>query len=237
MKKLFAIVGILCLVSLAMFGTVRGQTLTAGVRMGDAFIYHVTSHWTSTDPYASIPVDIAKINQTDFIDVRLSDVNATNIDVFAATIYKDGMADAARGSINYQTGESSGAFVAIIAANLTANQRVHPSGTDTVTINSTTTSIYQGEIRETNRIYISTRSDEAGVTSSFDRYFDKITGILVSSIETTTYDDPSSTSTVTWTLASSTVWTIPELPVILALPIFMAVTAFATIAYKKTRLT
>lgn len=237
MKKLLAIVVILCLVSLAIVGTVRGQTLTAGVRMGDAFIYHVTSHWASTDPYASIPEDIAKLNQTDYIDVRISNINATNIDVFAATIYKDGTSDAERGSINYQTGESSGSFVAIIAANLTANQRVHPAGTDTVTINSTTTSNYQGVIRETNRVYISNRNDEAGVTSSVDRYFDKITGMLVQSSETTTYDDPSSTSTATWTLINSSAWTIPEFPVILVLPIFMAATAFATIAYKKTRLT
>lgn len=233
-KRLISIALIVCLASLIMLGTVKAQTVTPGVTPGQSFTYKVSSHWSSSDTYASIPQNLIDFNQTDSIEVRISNANETSIEIFTATYFKNGSSPiASRGTTNVQTGESIGGFAAIIGANLTQGQRIHPAGTDSITINSTATRAFESGSRQTNEIQISMRNETAGATSSVDRFFDQVTGMLVQSTESTSSDNPSSSSSVTWQLVSSTAWSIPEFPVILALPAFLIATSLAVIAYKK----
>ena len=229
-KRLISIALIVCLASLIMLGTVKAQTLTSGL----SFTYKVTSQWSSSDPHVTIPQELIDVNQTDSIEVRISSADATNIETFTATYFKNGSSPiAARGTANVQTGESTGGFAAVIGANLTQGQLIHPAANDFITINSTATRVYESGSRATNEILISVRNESAGATSSVDRFFDQATGMLVYSVESTSIDNPNSSSSVTWQIISSTAWTIPEFPVILAIPAFLIATSLAAIAYKK----
>jgi hypothetical protein len=233
-KRLLVITFLLCLVSFAMFKAALGQTIIAGVNNGDTFTYHLSSYWTSSDPSASIPAGLLEYNNTAAVEVRIDYVIGSEIQILIVTYFSNGSdPNAIMGSVNIQTGETVGGFSAIISSYLTEGERIHPLGPDTITINQTVTKNFESGSRPTNRIDITVRNDTIGATSSVDRYFDTLTGMLVESTDETSYDNPSAKVVITWTLVASSVWSIPEFPVILALPIVMVVTAFAVIAYKK----
>jgi hypothetical protein len=232
-KRLIIVAFLLFLLSFTMFGRTWAQVLTSGVNVGNTFIYGVTAFWSSNDPYASIPSDLLDINKTESCEVRITNVTDANVTTFVALYFKNGTADADRGLVDLDTGVSYGSFVAIIAANLNANDRIHPLGEDTITINETVIKSYESGNRETNRIVIEYTNATTGATGRVDRYFDKATGILVESYETETTSDPETTTIVTWKIKESNVWVIPEFPSALILPLFMIVTMIAVIAYKK----
>jgi hypothetical protein len=216
-----------------MFGRTWAQVLTPGVNMGETFTYGVTAFWSSNDPYASIPSNLLDLNQTESIEVRISDISGSNVTIFTAIYYRNGTAGASRDNVDVETGESYGFFVAIIGANLTAGDRIHPLGEDTITINETVIRNYEGGDRETNRIIIEYQNTTTGATDSVDRYFDKQTGMLVEEYDETSFDNPISTTRISWKIKESNVWTIPEFPSALILPLVMIVTMIAVIAYKK----
>jgi hypothetical protein len=67
-----------------------------------------------------------------------------------------------------------------------------------------------------------------------DAYFDKLTGMLVSLKDQTVYQNPSFTTTITWTLAGQNAWTFDSpgsypptpfwtLPVIIAVAVVIAI--------------
>jgi hypothetical protein len=234
-KKVVIAASLLVLLSFAMFGSARGQTLTAGVAAGESFSYSLTSFWTSSDEYASIPSDLVVINQTESLEARISDVSGSNVTIFTATYFRNGTADAIRGSVELQTGESTGGFVAIIAANLTAGDRIHSLGQDTITINDTVIRSYASGDRETNQIIIEYQNATTGTTGSVDRYFDKQTGILVEEVDETSYTNPDTTTRITTKLKEATAWSVPEFPSVLILPLFATATLLSAIAYKKKR--
>jgi hypothetical protein len=233
-KRMITITLIVCLASLIVLNTIRAQTVTPGVTPGQTYTYRVTSHWSSSDAYARIPQDLLDINNTDTIEVRISNVNETSVNTFTATYFNNGTGPiAARGTVNVQTGESTGGFVAIIGGDLAAGQRIHPAGSDTITINYTSSRTYESGPRQTNEIQIIVRNATAGATSTVDRFFDQVSGMLVESTESSQTDSPASSSSVTWRIISSNAWSIPEFPAILTLPIVMLAASIALIAYKR----
>lgn len=241
-KRLIAIMLLLCLAvfTLTALQTVKAQTYVPGVHFGDDYIFTTYSYWSSTDAYASIPDNVVQANQTLAIEVRISDVNETTITTFTATYYANSN-PAARGTVNILTGDTAdGGFPAIIAANLTAGQLIHPSGSDGITINDTLTM----NTRPTNHIGLTVYNATSGVTSSDDRYFDQVTGMIVQEIQTEVdsgaVSGTSTTIKLTMELKSSP-WNpqnvpIPEFPPILAIPVFIGATTLIVIALKKKHL-
>jgi hypothetical protein len=245
-KRLIAITLLLCFAALTVTGintSKAEQSFVPGVIQGDTFWYTEYSHWTSSDAYASIPQDLVTANQTAYTEVAMSDVNATAVTTFTALYYTDNTQVALRGSTNILTGEvTNSGFPAIIGSNLTAGQIIHPLGSDGITINETITK----DSRQTNRIYITRYNATNGVTASDDRYFDKITGMLVEEIVSQSDGGAVSgvveTQSLTTNIVSSP-WdphTItpptPEFPPIFAIPIFIGATALIVIALKKKHL-
>ena len=137
------------------------------------------------------------------------------------------------GSVNLETGVFSGGFWAIIATNLTVNDRIHPTGQDTITVTNTVIRNYLGGNRETNHLTIYYQNTTERATGYLDRYFDKETGMLVELHDEISYTDPSMTIVISWKIEDSSVWVVPEFASVLVLPLFMMVTLFAVIAYKK----
>ncbi|MEM2099588.1 MAG: hypothetical protein QXU99_07635 [Candidatus Bathyarchaeia archaeon] len=213
----------------------EARILTPGVEPGMTFTYDITSFWSSTDEYASIPQSLIEINKTKAFEVRIHNITDSNVTVFVAIYYWNGSAVADYGRIDLDSGTSYGGFkfAAIIAANLNARDVIHPLGTDGITINETVTRIYQSGSRETNRIIIESTNATTGASGSIDRYFDKATGVLVEEYETNISGDQRTTSKITWKLKETNVWVVPEFPSVLILPLVMALTVIAAIAIKK----
>jgi len=241
---LLAVGIILCIVSLAFIGTVQAQTITPGVRPGMVFDYHLSSNWSSSDPYDSVPQDLVIVNQTSHVEIRISEVNSTHVTTANICYFHDGTSTLDRGAINLYTGEvtnlqASGSygFAAIIGANLNVGARIHPNGDDTLTILDTATRNYESGARTTNHVRITDNNQESGYIGTRDLYFDKETGILVEQVDKTeTTTTPSSVVKITWKLDSvigADNWVVPEFPVLTVVPLLLAAIAFATIVYKK----
>jgi hypothetical protein len=237
-KRLFTVAVLLMLLSSVMVASVRALVLTPGVEMSMVFCYDITASWSSSDEYASIPTEISDYNKTETFEVRISNVNGSNVGVFWAIYFKNESYFGEHGTVDVDTGVGYGLFVAIIAANLNAGDLIHPLGDDGITINETVIKGYESGNRETNRILLEYYNATTGATERDDLYFDKAIGILVESHETVTYSDgdATTTTTVSWRIKSSNAWVIPEFPSALILPLLMAVTVVAAIAYKKKHL-
>jgi hypothetical protein len=224
---------LLAFLSFTMIASTRALVLTPGVVPGATFLYDVTAFWSSTDEYASIPADLVELNRTEAVDVRIHNVTEANVTTFVAVYYRNESYDGGYGFIDVDTGVSYGAFAALIAGSLNAHEVIHPLGADGVTINETVIKTYESGNRDTNRIIIEYTNATTGVTGRVDRYFDKLSGMLVESYETTTSADSKTTTTVTWKLKETNGWAVPEFPSVLILPLLMAITMIAAIAYKK----
>jgi len=234
-NRLLAAGLIFCIAALALVGTVKGQTIVPGLNAGDNFDYHVTSYWSSSDAYASIPGNLVDINQTLHVELRIGYVNSTNIETTSIYYYNNGTALLLRGNVNLFDGISYGDFVAIIGANLNAGDTIHPSGDDGIKIQETVTRNYESGSRPTNHISTSIRNDTGGYTATRDQYFDQATGLLVEEVTRNDVDSPASTTIITWKIKSSSVegWVIPEFPALIAVPIFMIAVAFTAVAFRK----
>lgn len=232
-KKVQIAALLLVFLSFSVVEIVRAVVLTPGVGPADTFEYDVSAYWSSNDEYSSIPAGLSDYNQTETVEVRISSVSGSNISTFTAFYYNNNTQWGDYGLVDVDTGIDYGPFVAIIASNLNAGQLIHPLGVDNIAINETVLKAYESGTRETNRILIEQTNATTGITSRFDRLFDKETGILVESHETTISTNPQTTTTVSWEIKSSNVWVIPEFPSALVPPLFMMAMIIVTIIYKK----
>lgn len=239
---MLAVILVISMASLLAVGTVQAQTITPGVNAGEVYDYHVSSQWSSTDEYQSIPASLLEYNKTSHIEVRISTVNTTHVTTFMAYYYINGTYYSDRGNVNLLTGVSYGSYpaVSIIGANLNAGDLIHPDGDDGITITDSSTRDYESGSRATNHIRKTYTNATTGFSAVIDQYFDKATGVLVEEVVTTTDDSTSSTIVEKRILASvitsSTTWTVPEFPAYVIIPLFMVATALAVIAYKKKQM-
>ncbi len=234
-KRLFTVAILLTLLSSVMVASTRALVLNPGVEIGEVFYYDISAYWSSSDEYASIPPEIAEYNKTETFEVRISNVTGSNVGLFWAIYFKNESYFGEHGTVDVDSGEGYGLFVQIIAGNLNEGNLIHPLGSDGITINQTVIKSYESGNRETNRILLEYSNATTGASERDDLYFDKALGILVESHETVTYTDgeTSTTTTVSWEIKSSNAWVIPEFPSAVILPLLMAVTIIAAIAYRK----
>jgi hypothetical protein len=197
-SRLLAVSALLCILTLAFVGFSQAQQVTSGVRPGMSFFYDVSSNWSSSDAYASIPPDLILVNQTSCIEIRIGEVNSPYVSISSMGYYKDGTTDFERGNVNLNTGEGYG-FVGIIGANLQVGDKIHPDGEDTLTVLDTSTRIYENNARVTSHIRIVDDNYEEGYIATRDLYFDQETGILVEQKDKTeTTISPIVVSCLTW---------------------------------------
>ena len=234
-KRLIAVALLLMFSSSVMVASTRALVLTPGVEISMVFLYDVSAYWSSNDEYASIPAEIMEYNKTETFEVRISNVNGSNVRIFWAMYWKNDSYVGDYGIVDIDTGDGYGPFAAIVAANLNAGELLHPLGSDGITINETVIKSYESGNRDTNRVLLEYYNSSIGASERDDLYFDRALGILVESHETVTYTDGDTTTTtrVSWRLKETNTWTIPEFPSVLILPLLMAVTMIAAFAYKK----
>jgi len=239
-KKLSIATFLLVLLCLTMVGRAWAQIRVPGVVQGNTFTYDVTAFWSSDDPSATIPAYLLEMNNTEYYRVTITAVAITGVSGAEITTqnvwhFKNGTETSTTGTINLETGISTGGFWAIVAGNLGVNDLLHPSGQNKITVNETVMRDYAGVERETNHLMLMfLRSDDGNSVEHVDYYFDKQTGMLVQLNDVTSYTNPRKTVTIFWKIKDSNVWVVPEFPSVLILPLFMIATLLAVIAYKKT---
>jgi len=234
-KKLCTVAFLAVLLCLTMIGSAWAQTRIPGVYQGNIFTYDVTAMWSSNDSNAVAPADVLDINKTEYYRVTIGAVSGAEITTQTVWHFTNGTETTTVGTINVETGITNNGFWAIVAGNLGVNDRLHPSGSNYITVNSTEMRDYLGGARETNKLTLTlTGSDAKGDYIEYvNYYFDKQTGMLVFLNDATVYSDPTTTVTKIWKIKESNVWVVPEFPSALILPVFMIATMIAVIAYKK----
>jgi hypothetical protein len=226
----------LLLLSTTLIGGIWAQTYAPGVAEGDTFTYDMTGFWNSNDPSATIPQSFLELNETDYYEVRINGTSGAEVIAYSVWHFKNGSdVTSTLGIVNLETGVATSALL-ILAANLNANDRIHPTGQDTITINETVVRNYLGEDRETNHLMITYQDN--GSSGTVDRYFDRETGMLVESREETLYVNPDMTIIVSWKIKETNVWGNPmEIPWLLIIPALIAIAVIIGVLFyiKKKR--
>ena len=231
------------MISLLLLGVIRAasaQDIVAGVAPGNEFTYSVTAAYSSNDPNAKMPDNLIDIQATDYYKVTIGNVSGPEIGLHTKWQFTNGTTVETNGSVNIETTDTVGGFWAILPANLTAGDRIHPHyGPDQSTINETVIWTYTNYTRETNHLvldsaYQNKDNPQSTYTEHLDTYFDKQTGMLVQLSDVSNYVNPTFTTTITWKLIEQNVWTYsspgsfpPEpllsLPVIIAIVVIVAI--------------
>jgi hypothetical protein len=193
--------------------TVVGQdAIVAGVKSGDKFTYSVTGSYSTDAPIGDVPEEI--INAEASTSFQVTIVNATGPEIWYDWVWHFNNGSALNNSsmVNIETVENNGPFWPIVAANLSAGDRIHPHyGPDLSYFNETGMWTYTNYTRETNHLTLQFL-EQNNVTGTqratlSDAFFDKQTGILVQLTEETEYQSPSFTTSITWQLIGQNAWT------------------------------
>jgi hypothetical protein len=176
---------------------------TVGVSKGETFDYSYNIAWTSTNPSATPPSDALEYNNTQKVQLTITNVQGSIISVDVTSSFKNGSQKTVSGTIDI---ENSGYTVPfgflIVGANIAKGQPIYPAGGQLVT--DTVSRSYPSGQRETN--LISAQNSDEKVTT----YFDKIKGVAVDYSHTmyeTASDGSSITSTEQLVCTNSDVWT------------------------------
>ena len=231
------------MISLLLLGVVRAasaQDIVAGVAPGNEFTYSVTGSYSSGAPIAQVPEEVISAQASDYFKVTILNVSGADVGYLWFWHFKNGTDQSGDGTVNLETTGNTGPFWAIVSANLTAGERIHPHfGPDLSTFNETVMWTYTNYTRETNRLqldfaYQNQNNPQSTYTEHTDTYFDKQTGMLVQLSDVSNYVNPTFTATVEWKLREQNVWTYsssgsfaPEplfsLPVIIAIVVVVAI--------------
>jgi hypothetical protein len=209
-KKLSVAAFLLVLLCFTMAGRAWAQIRVPGVVPGNTFTYDVTAFWSSNDPSAAIPADLLDINKTEYYRVIITAVSGADITTQSLWHFTNGTETSTAGTINVDTGVSSGGFWAIVAGGLSVNDVLHPSGQDRITVNETIMRNYGGVERETNHLILTLQGNDTGgdYIEHVDYYFDKQTGMLVQLSDAKVYSNPTETITKFWKIKDSNVWVV-----------------------------
>jgi hypothetical protein len=237
-RKLAVVTLLLVILCSMMVGRTSAQTREPGVSEGDTFTYDVTSFWKISNINATVPLYLLDINQTESFRVTISEIMGAMVTTEDTWVFKNGTERNSTGMVNVETGFNFGGFWPIVGANLGKDDLLHPSGQNGITVNETITWEYPSGAREINHFtlnYQGTDEEFGYFTAEADYYFDRATGILVELQDKSSFLTAGTQGAIMWKIKESNVWTVPEFPSALIIPLFMIVTLLAVIAYKKKR--
>jgi hypothetical protein len=224
----------------AMVLTSSAQTRKVGVSEDDWFKYGDISYdWNSNDPNATI--SDPKWNETEWIMILIMDVSGTSITGEKTVYYRNGTEEISGGYVDIDTGDGENATTMIISADLGVNDAVYTSGEfSTWKINETVVRTYPSGLRDTNHLNISFELSymEFYQYMSMNYYWDKSTGVIVEMCieEIHKTGDYVTNASLGFRIIESNVWTVPEFPSFLILPLLMITTLLAIVMYRRNSL-
>ncbi len=220
-------------------------TIVAGVKPGDQFTYTITGSYSQNAPLESVPAEVINAAASSYFKITIVNVSNPNVGYTYIWHFANGTDQNGDGIANLEIpSEDEGPFWTIVPANLTKGQKIHEHFGDQSTFNDTIMWNYANYTRETN--FWQTSSEQVNNSTGVDKYrtvnsdiyFDKQTGMLVSLNEQSYYQNPTFTTTITWTLAGQTAWDFSSqgsypptpfwtLPVIIAVGVVIGVLVVA----------
>jgi hypothetical protein len=242
--RMYIIAIMVALLLLMVFRTALAQeSIVSGLAPGNVFTYTVTGSYSSGAPIADVPDEVINAQATEYFKVTIVNVAGPEIGYSWFWQFNNGTSITNSSTLNIETVENTGPFWAIVSANLTADERIHPHfGPDLSTFNETVRYAYTNYTRDTNRLQLEFAYQNnvtmATKTEHTDTYFDKQTGMLVQLNDETDYQNPAFTTTITWKLIGQNVWTYASagsyppapffsLPVIIAIVVVVAILVVA----------
>jgi hypothetical protein len=230
------------MITILLFGVAKvafAQDIVAGVAPGNEFTYTVTGTYPTDNPSLDIPQEVIDASTTLYYKVTIDSVSGPEIELSLEWKFTNGTILKNQSSVNIEIPGTGTSFWAIVSANLTAGELIHPHfGPDLSVFNETVNWIYTNYTRQTNRLELK-YVEQNNVTQATrqvdsDTYFDKFTGMLVQLNYETNYQNPTFRTTLTWKLVGQNVWdsTSPgsfaieqffSLPVIIAIVVVIAV--------------
>jgi len=229
--KIIKVAIILFFLTVSFTATAFAQNAIVGVNPGNKFEYSYYVTWTSTDLHAPVPAADVDLNNTEFVQISVVNVNGTLINADFIRQYKNGTQTKQNGNIdvNSQILEIPYA-VLIIRAFANPNEKIYPAG-GYPTLNETEFRTYPIGRVETIR-YFSQMCSETNYQKT-DIYYDRARGVgLEYTFETReTLDETVTTTNVTMMITSITV---PEFPSIALLIVPAIAFSIIIIAAKKS---
>jgi hypothetical protein len=208
---ILVVISLILAIVIFVYSGASTQARVPGVSVGDTFTFDVTFFWNSSDPNAVIPPEFLETNQTESFRVTITDINGSTLTMLDTWVFKNGTESNSTGLINLESGNSSGGFWAVVAANLGKNDLLHPAGTDGITVNETTTREYPSGARETNYFKLNYQGNYetyGHYTEEGDYYFDRATGMLVELYDKSTFFSANMQGAVLWKIKASNVWVV-----------------------------
>ncbi len=213
-QKLLVASLILCLSLIINAKATLAETCTPGVAEGDYFCYEMYAVFTSSDPNAVINVPEFEQNNTDWVQIDVTDVSGSVI-YQVYTVHFENKTDKFElktdldpnnaGSLNF-----SDLGVPICVANLEVGDTL---STVELTVEETLSRTYPSGDRETNHVFWSSTLDYG------DCYFDKKTGVLVELNRTHLYVNPVTDEVIEKVdivkMTDSSFWSVPDFPIFL----------------------
>jgi hypothetical protein len=225
----------LMLLVFSIVGNVFAQTQAVpGVSVGDKFIYANTYSWNSTNAADVVPAYLVAQNQST-LQVTVQQVTGSTAILEKVWTYKNGTQQT-----DTETDEVNGGItgtVLLYAANLSAGGLLFPGSTSlTYAINDSSFRTYSGSFRETNHIQVNNTGDENLAYSFINLFFDKQTGVLVEYFLTdVSTASPNQMVTQHLVITESTLWTIPEFPPTIILPLILIASTLTLLVINKKR--
>jgi hypothetical protein len=191
MKKIIVVTILLvCAMSSAAVYSAWAQFSMIGVKAGDNFTYSFSVFWSSTNPDVVVPAELSNLNQTISIHVNITDVGPTMAYVTTTSYSRDGTKTNDTGYVEVVAGRGTqNAQLLLIAANLTAGDKVYPSSdpaavavgaaAEPFTITETIDKTYLGIPMTVNHYFERVTNSTTGDYVNRDAYYDKATGIML----------------------------------------------------------
>jgi len=221
-NQLFLVIAVLLvsaiILALIVFsGTPLTQEVTPGVKIGDVFIYDITSSWHSDDPNTTVGDYYVQLNTTEWYKITVTNVNGSNVSIETVWRFTNETEIESTSNMDVNTGIAypHNAFWAIYAANLEKNDRIRPSGASRAVVNETETKDFTSGTREINVVSLTEQyydADDPTYSTTWTEYmntkFDKQTGMLVEFNDISFYTNPGQTTSISWILKETNVWEV-----------------------------
>ncbi len=233
------------------FGSVLAETRTPGVSVGDSFTYTYNLDMNTNGSLPTMPelfqqlVDQAK--SIEWVKLTITGVSGTSVSADTLLHFKNGTEQTSAASTDIATGEGSLGFF-LIASNLGPNDQIQQGSNEI--INETVTRNYGDTSRQLNHEIINmdynvTQEELTGFniagplqqSNTESIYWDKQSGILtdMSYHMVTQSEQVNADITLGVTLIESSVFTVPEFPIIALIVVALAIPTLALMTIKKKK--
>jgi hypothetical protein len=202
--------------------TAWAQEITVGVVAGNSFQYFFVAYFYPSNPNATVPAQLVEDNKTEWLRYTITQVDNTNVTYSIMQHFINGSVATYQGQANVATGE--GGFP-IVRANVGANETLYPSESNSPKVNETLTYAYTTESRTLLHVIWSTSQEY------FSVYFDQKTGMPVE-LHIGFAAGEEGNGEYVYMLSNNNVWTIPEFPALIVLPL-LAVAMLAVALFLK----